>query len=152
MAAQAYGSTVLPTVVKRTSYGERGVDIFSRLLEERIVFIGSVINDLVANLTVAQMLFLQSENRKQDISLYIHSPGGYITSGLAIYDTMQLVQCDVATYVVGQAFSMAAVLLAGGTAGKRYALPHARLMLHQPWGGGMEGTAAEISIHAEEMV
>jgi ATP-dependent Clp protease protease subunit len=121
------------------------------LLEERIIFIGGVINDLVANLTVAQMLYLQSENKKQDIQLYIHSTGGLITSGLAIYDTMRLVQCDVATYVVGHAFSMGAVLMAGGTAGKRYALPHARIMLHQPW-GGLEGTAADISIHAEEMV
>jgi ATP-dependent Clp protease protease subunit len=150
-AAQVYGSAVVPTVVKKTSYGERGYDIFSRLLEDRIIFIGSVINDMVANLVVAQMLFLQSENKKQDISLYIHSNGGSITSGLAIYDTMQLVQCDVATYVVGHAFSMGAVLLAGGAQGKRFALPHSRVMLHQPW-GGMEGTAADISIHAEEMV
>lgn len=150
-ATDAYASTIVPTVVKRTSHGERGYDIFSRLLEDRIIFIGSVINDAVANLTVAQMLFLQSENKKQDIHLYIHCNGGSITSGLAIYDTMQLVQCDVSTYVVGHAFSMAAVLLAGGTTGKRFALPHARVMLHQPW-GDMEGTAADISIHAEEMV
>ncbi len=147
----AVGGTMVPTVVKKTSYGERGYDIFSRLLEDRIIFIGAAVNDVVANLTVAQMLFLQNENRKQDIHLYIHSLGGYVTSGLAIYDTMQLVECDVATYVVGHAFSMAAVLLAGGTKGKRYALPHARVMLHQPW-GGMEGTAADIGIHAEEMV
>jgi len=144
-------ATIVPTVIKRTSHGERGYDIFSRLLEDRIIFVGSVIDDVVANLVVAQMLFLQSENKKQDIHLYLHSQGGLITSGLAIYDTMQLVQCDVATYVVGQAFSMAAVLLAGGTKGKRFALPHSRVMLHQPW-GGMEGTAADISIHAEEMV
>ncbi len=149
--AQAQGSTIVPTVVKKTTHGERGYDIFSRLLEDRIVFIGSLINDTVANLTVAQMLYLQSENKKQDIHLYIHSNGGLITSGLAIYDTMQLVQCDVATYVVGHAFSMAAVLLAGGAKGKRFSLPHARVMLHQPW-GDMEGTAADISIHAEEMV
>ena len=146
-----YDSTVIPMVVKKTAHGERGYDIFSRLLEDRIIFIGSAINDMVANLTVAQILFLQSENKKQDIHLYVHSVGGLITSGLAIYDTMQLVQCDVATYVVGHAFSMAAVLLAGGTKGKRYALPHSRVMLHQPW-GDMEGTAADISIHAEEMV
>ncbi|MGD2174275.1 MAG: ATP-dependent Clp protease proteolytic subunit [Candidatus Brocadiaceae bacterium] len=146
-----WASTIVPTVVKKTTHGERGYDIFSRLLEDRIIFIGSVVNDTVANLTVAQMLYLQSENKKQDIHLYIHSNGGLITSGLAIYDTMQLVQCDVATYVVGHAFSMAAVLLAGGTSGKRFALPHARVMLHQPW-GDMEGTAADISIHAEEMV
>jgi ATP-dependent Clp protease protease subunit len=151
-ASRPYDSTIVPMVVKKTSYGERGYDIFSRLLEERIIFIGSAINDMVANLVVAQMLFLQSENKKQDINLYIHSYGGLITSGLAIYDTMQLVQCDVATYVVGHAFSMAAVLLTGGAAGKRYALPHARIMLHQPALGGMEGTAAEISIQAEEMV
>ncbi len=150
-AAQRYDSTIVPTVVKKTTQGERGYDIFSRLLEDRIVFIGSVLNDTVANLTVAQVLYLQSENKKQDIDLYIHCNGGLITSGLAIYDTMQLVQCDVATYVVGHAFSMAAVLLAGGAPGKRFALPHARVMLHQPW-GDMEGTAADISIHAEEMV
>jgi ATP-dependent Clp protease protease subunit len=150
-AAGIFGSTLVPTVIKKTTHGERGYDIFSRLLEDRIVFIGSVINDIVANLTVAQMLFLQSENKKQDIHLYIHSGGGLITSGLAIYDTMQIVQCDVATYVVGCAFSMAAVLLAGGTRGKRFALPHSRVMLHQPW-GDMEGTAADISIHAEEMI
>lgn len=151
-AAQTYGGTVVPTVIKRTSYGERAYDIFSRLLEDRIIFIGSVINDLVANLTVAQMLYLQKESRKEEIHLYIHCNGGLITSGLAIYDTMQLVQCDVATYVVGHAFSMAAMLLAGGAPGKRFALPHARVMLHQPWTTDREGTAAEISIHAEEMV
>jgi len=146
----AYGA-VVPMVVKKTSQGERGYDIFSRLLEDRIIFISSVIDDMVANLTVAQMLYLQNENKKQDIHLYIHSGGGLITSGLAIYDTMQLVQCDVATYVVGHAFSMGAVLLAGGAPGKRFALAHSRVMLHQPW-GGMEGTASDISIHAEEMV
>lgn len=152
MAAQVQASTVVPTVVKKTTYGERGTDIFSRLLEDRIIFISSVINDMVANVVVAQMLFLQNENKKQDINLYVHSPGGLITSGLAIYDTMQLVHCDVQTYVVGHAFSMAAVLLAGGTVGKRFALPHSRVMLHQPWGGLEEGTAADISIHAEEMI
>ncbi|MHC5034213.1 MAG: ATP-dependent Clp protease proteolytic subunit, partial [Planctomycetota bacterium] len=152
MATQVQASTVVPTVVKKTTYGERGTDIFSRLLEDRIIFISSVINDMVANVVVAQMLFLQNENKKQDINLYVHSPGGLITSGLAIYDTMQLVHCDVQTYVVGHAFSMAAVLLAGGTVGKRFALPHSRVMLHQPWGGLEEGTAADISIHAEEMI
>jgi len=150
-AAGPYASTIVPTVVKTTTHGERGYDIFSRLLEDRIIFIGSVINDMVANIVVAQLLYLPSENKKQDINLYIHSNGGLITSGLAIYDTMQLVDCDVATYVVGHAFSMGAVLLAGGAPGKRFALPHSRVMLHQPW-GGMEGTAAEISIQAEEMV
>ena len=138
-------------VVKKTAHGERGYDIFSRLLEDRIIFIGSVVNDAVANTVVAEMLYLQNENKNQDIHIYIHSMGGMITSGLAIYDTMQLVECDVSTYVVGEAYSIAAVLLAGGTPGKRFALPHSRVMLHQPW-GGMEGTAADISIHADEMV
>lgn len=144
-------SAILPMVVKKTAHGERGYDIFSRLLEDRIIFIGSVINDAVANTVIAQMLYLQNENKNQDIDLYIHSFGGEVTSGLAIYDTMQLIQPDVSTYVVGQAYSMAAVLLAGGAEKKRFALPHSRIMLHQPW-GGMEGTAADISIHAEEMV
>jgi len=148
---EAYLASIVPMVVKKTAYGERGYDIFSRLLEDRIIFIGAIINDMVANSVIAQMLFLQNENKTQDIHLYIHSMGGWITSGLAIYDTMQLVQPDVATYVVGEAYSMAAVLLAGGAKGKRFALPHSRVMLHQPW-GGMEGTAADISIHAEEMV
>ena len=151
-AAQGMAAgAIVPMVVKKTATGERGYDIFSRLLEDRIVFIGSVIDDLVANIVVAQLLFLQSENKKQDIHLYVNSLGGLISSGLAIYDTMNLLECDVATYVVGQAFSMGAVLLAGGAKGKRYALPHSRVMLHQPW-GGMEGTAADISIHAEEML
>ena len=131
--------------------GERAYDIFSRLLKDRIVFIGSVIDDIDANLIVAQMLFLQNENKNADISLYINSPGGSVTAGLAIYDTMQFVQCDVATYCIGQAVSMAAILLAAGTKGKRYALPHCRIMLHQPW-GGTRGTAADISIQAEEIM
>jgi len=138
-------------VVRRTAHGERGYDIFSRLLEDRIIFIGGPIDDTVANLVIAQLLHLQSENKNEDINLYIHSPGGLVNSGLAIYDTMQLVEPDVATFGVGEAFSMGAVLLAGGAKGKRYALTHARLMLHQPW-GGLEGTAADISIHAEEMI
>jgi len=148
---ETVNSGIVPMVVKRTAHGERGYDIFSRLLEDRIIFIGSVINDAVANTVIAQMLFLQNENKNQDIHLYIHSLGGAVTSGLAIYDTMQLVEPEVSTYVVGQAYSMGAVLLAGGASGKRFALPHSRVMLHQPW-GGMEGTAADISIHAEEMV
>ncbi|NLW49615.1 MAG: ATP-dependent Clp protease proteolytic subunit [Candidatus Brocadiaceae bacterium] len=147
----AYNAAIVPTVIRKTAQGERGYDIFSRLLEDRVIFIGTPVNDLVANLTVAQLLFLESENKKQDVHVYIHSPGGLITSGLAIYDTMQLIKCEVATYVVGHAFSMAAVLLAGGTKGKRFALPHSRVMLHQPF-GDMEGTAADISIHAEEMI
>jgi ATP-dependent Clp protease protease subunit len=147
----AYDSTIVPMVVKKTAYGERVYDIFSRLLEDRIIFIGSVINDMVANLVIAEMLYLQNEDKNQEVLLYINSVGGLVTSGLAIYDTMQVIQPDVETYVVGEAYSMAALLLAGGTKGKRYALPHARVMLHQPW-GGMEGTAADISIHADEMI
>jgi ATP-dependent Clp protease protease subunit len=146
-----YNMPLIPTVIKKSGVSERGYDIFSHLLEERIVFIGTPIDDMIANLVVAQLLFLQSQNRSQDIHLYINSPGGIITAGLAIYDTMQLLNCDVATYVVGQAFSLGAVLLASGAAGKRHALPHARIMLHQPW-GGLQGTAVDISIHAEEMV
>lgn len=141
----------IPYVIEKTGYGERHYDIFSRLLKDRIVFIGTPIDDTVSNLVVAQMLFLQNENKNQDINLYINSPGGSITAGLAIYDTMQFVQCDVATYCIGQAFSMAAVLLAAGMKGKRHALPHTRIMLHQPW-GGMKGTATDISIQAEEIL
>ena len=142
---------LVPTVIEQTGRGERPYDIFSRLLKDRIVFIGEPIDDHIANLVVAQMLFLQMENKKQDISLYINSPGGDITAGLAIYDTMQFVQCDVATYCLGQASSLGAVLLSAGTKGKRYALPHARIMLHQPWGGA-RGSAKDILIHAEEML
>jgi ATP-dependent Clp protease protease subunit len=149
--ARGQGSNIVPMVVKKTAHGERGYDIFSRLLEDRIIFVGSVINDAVANTVVAEMLYLQNENKNQDIHVYLHSMGGMVSSGLAIYDTMQLIEPDVATYVVGEAYSIAAVLLAGGAKGKRFALPHSRIMLHQPW-GGMEGTAADISIHADEMV
>jgi len=141
----------MPSVIEQTGHGERSWDVFSRLLKDRIIFLGYPINDMVANLVIGQMLFLQMENKKQDISLYINSPGGDITAGLAIYDTMQFVQCDVATYCIGQASSLAAVLLAAGTPGKRYALPHARLMLHQPWGGA-RGSAKDILIHAEEIL
>ena len=141
----------LPTVIERTGRGERAYDIFSRLLEDRIVFVGSVIDDVDANLIVAQLLFLQNKNKNGDINLYVNSLGGAVTAGLAIYDTMQFVQCDVATFVIGQAASMAAILLAAGTQGKRYALPHSRIMLHQPW-GGTRGTASDISIQAEEIV
>jgi len=144
-------SALVPTVIERTGRGERAYDIFSRLLKDRIVFIGSVIDDIDANLVIAQMLFLQSENKSSDISLYINSYGGAVTAGLAIYDTMQFVRCDVATFCIGQAVSMAAILLASGSPGKRFALPHCRVMLHQPW-GGMRGTAADISIHAEEIM
>ncbi len=142
---------LIPMVIEKTGRGERAYDIYSRLLEDRIVFIGSGIDDHVANVVIAQLLFLQKENKHQDINLYINSPGGIVTAGLAIYDTMQFVQCDVATYCIGQASSMGAVLLAAGTKGKRFALPHARIMIHQPWGGA-RGTAADIEIHAEEIL
>ena len=148
---EALHSSLVPTVIERTGRGERAYDIFSRLLKDRIVFIGSVIDDVDANLIVAQMLFLQNENKNAEVSLYVNSFGGSVTAGLAIYDTMQFVQCDVATYCIGQAVSLAAILLAAGTRGKRYALPHSRMMLHQPW-GGTRGTAADISIQAEEIL
>ncbi len=142
---------VIPVVIEQTGRGERAYDIFSRLLKERIVFIGSGIDDAEANLIVAQLLFLASEDPKKDISLYINSPGGLITAGLAIYDTMRHVPCDVATLCVGQAYSMSAILLAGGTKGKRHALPHSRIMLHQPW-GGVGGQASDVEIHAREIM
>jgi len=142
---------LIPMVVETTGRYERAYDIYSRLLKDRIVFIGTVIDDNVANLVVAQMLFLQMEEPDKDINLYINSPGGTVTAGLAIYDTIQFVRCDVNTYCVGQATSMAALLLAAGTKGKRYALPHARLMIHQPW-GGVQGAAADISIQAREIL
>lgn len=146
-----YGSLFVPYVIEKTGSGERHYDIFSRLLKDRIIFIGSAIEDTLSNLVLAQILFLQNENKTQDINVYINSPGGSITAGLAIYDTMQFVQCDVATYCIGQAYSMAAIILAAGTKGKRYGLPHTRIMLHQPW-GGMRGTATDISIQAEEIL
>ncbi|MDR4508082.1 MAG: ATP-dependent Clp protease proteolytic subunit [Candidatus Brocadiaceae bacterium] len=146
-----YNSIFVPSVIEKTGYGERHFDIFSRLLKDRIIFVGTAIEDIVSNLVIAQMLFLQNENKNQEINLYINSPGGSITAGLAIYDTMQFVQCDVATFCIGQAYSMAAILMAGGTKGKRYGLPHTRIMLHQPW-GGMRGTATDISIQAEEIL
>ncbi len=151
MLNKSYGNVFVPSVIEKTGYGERHYDIFSRLLKDRIIFIGTPIEDIVSNLVIAQMLFLQNENKNQDINIYINSPGGSITAGLAIYDTMQFVQCDVATFCVGQAFSMAAVLIASGTKGKRYGLPHTRIMLHQPW-GGTRGTATDISIQAEEIM
>jgi ATP-dependent Clp protease, protease subunit len=151
MLNKTYGNVFVPSVIEKTGYGERHYDIFSRLLKDRIIFIGTPIEDTISNLVVAQMLFLQNENKNQDINIYINSPGGSITAGLAIYDTMQFVQCDVATFCVGQAFSMAAVLIAAGTKDKRYSLPHTRIMLHQPW-GGTRGTATDISIQAEEIM
>jgi ATP-dependent Clp protease protease subunit len=141
----------IPFVIEKTGRGERQYDIYSRLLEDRIVIIGTPIDDNVANVVIAQLLFLQKENRTQDINLYINSPGGYVTAGLAIYDTMQFVQCPVATWCIGQAASMAAVLMAAGTKSKRHALPHSRIMIHQPW-GGTQGTASDISIQAEEIL
>ena len=141
----------IPFVIEKTGRGERQYDIYSRLLEDRIVFIGSPIDDYVANSVIAQLLFLQKENKTQDINLFLNSPGGSVTAGLAIYDTMQFVQCPVATYCIGQAASMGAVLLAAGTKGKRHALPNSRIMIHQPW-GGVGGTAIDIAIQADEIL
>jgi ATP-dependent Clp protease protease subunit len=138
-------------VVESTNRGERAFDIYSRLLKDRIVFIGTPIDDQVANLVIAQLLFLQSEEPEKDISLYINSPGGHVAAGLAIYDTMQYIRPPVSTICIGMAYSMAAVLLAGGAAGKRYALPHANILIHQPW-GGMQGQATDIQIHAKEIL
>jgi ATP-dependent Clp protease protease subunit len=144
-------SSYVPIVIEQTSRGERAYDIFSRLLKDRIVFIGSTINDAVADTVIAQLLFLESENPEKDIYVYVNSPGGHVTSGLAIYDTMQYVKADVATMCMGQAASMGAVLLAAGAKGKRYALPHARVMIHQVL-GGVEGQATDIEIHAREIL
>ena len=138
-------------VVEQTGRGERGYDIYSRLLVDRIVFLGTPVDDMVSNLIIAQLLFLQMTDPKKDIHLYINSPGGSVTAGLAIYDTIQFLTCDVNTYCIGQAASMGAVLLAAGTAGKRYALPNARIMIHQPWGGA-QGQATDISIQAKEIL
>lgn len=142
---------LVPMVIETTGRGERAYDIYSRLLKDRIIFIGTAIDDIVANLIIAQMLFLQMEDPDKDIEVYINTPGGSVTSGLAIYDTMQFVKPDVSTYCVGQATSMGALLLSAGAAGKRYALPHSRIMIHQPW-GGVEGVAADISIQAREIL
>jgi len=142
---------LIPMVIEKSGHGERAYDIYSRLLKERIVFIGSEIDDDLSNMIVAQFLYLQSESTEKDINLYINSPGGSITSGLAIYDTIQFLKCQVATFCIGQAASMGAVLLAAGTKGKRFALPNARIMIHQPW-GGTKGTAADIKIQAEEIL
>ena len=150
MKSQVYNQLV-PIVVEQTGRGERAYDIFSRLLKERIVFIGTPIDDTVASLTIAQLLFLESEDPDKDIHLYINSPGGSVSSGLAIYDTMQYIRPDVSTICMGMAASMAGVLLAGGAKGKRAALPNSRIMIHQPW-GGVQGTASDISIQAEEIL
>ncbi|HEY2123295.1 MAG TPA: ATP-dependent Clp protease proteolytic subunit [Chthoniobacterales bacterium] len=148
--ANSHYSYLVPTVIEQTGRGERAYDIYSRLLKDRIVFIGTAIDDHVANLVVAQMLFLQMEDPKRDINVYINSPGGSVTAGLAIYDTMQFVTCDVATYCVGVAASMAAVLLTAGTKGKRYALPNSDIMIHQV-SGGAQGTASDVERTVEYM-
>ena len=140
----------VPYVIEKTGRGERTYDIYSRLLEDRIIFIGTEVSDRLANSVIAQLLFLAKENRSQDVSMYINSPGGSVTAGLAIYDTMQFISCPVATYCIGQAASMGAVLLAAGDKGKRHALPNARIMIHQPWGGA-QGTASDIQIQAKEI-
>lgn len=145
-------SYLVPTVVEQTSRGERAFDIYSRLLGERIIFLGTPIDDTVANLIMAQLLHLEGDDPEKDISLYINSPGGVMTSLMAIYDTMHFIKPDVATYCMGQAASAAAVLLASGTPGKRFALPHARVMIHQPHIGGLEGQATDIEIHAREIM
>jgi ATP-dependent Clp protease, protease subunit len=142
---------IIPTVIEQTHRGERGWDIFSRLLKDRIVFLGTQVNDEIANIIIAQLLFLESEDPDKDIMLYINSPGGHVTAGLAIYDTMQYVRCDVQTICMGQAASMGAFLLAAGAKGKRFSLPHARILIHQPL-GGFQGQATEIDIHAREIL
>ena len=144
-------SYMVPMVIEQTGHGERACDIYSRLLKDRIILLGTGIDDDVANLVIAQLLFLQAEDPKKDIDLYINSPGGSVTAGLAIYDTIQTLSCDVKTYCLGQCASMGAVLLAAGAAGKRYALPNSRIMIHQPWGGA-QGTAADIDIQAKEIL
>ena len=141
----------IPYVIEQTSRGEKGYDLYSRLLVDRIVFLGTPVDDMVANVIIAQFLFLQMTDPKKEIHFYINSPGGSVTAGLGIYDTMQWLTCDVNTYCIGQAASMGAVLLAGGTKGKRFALPNARIMIHQPWGGA-QGQASDISIQAKEIL
>ncbi len=147
-----YQNALVPMVVEQTARGERSYDIYSRLLKERIIFLVGQVEDHMANLVVAQLLFLESENPDKDIHLYINSPGGSVTAGLSIYDTMQFIKPDVSTLCVGQAASMGALLLAGGSAGKRYCLPHSRVMIHQPLLGGLQGQASDIEIHAKEIL
>lgn len=144
-------TTLVPYVVEKSGREERAMDIYSRLLKDRIIFLGSQVNDQVANAIVAQLLFLQFDDPKADIHMYINSPGGSVTAGLAMYDTMQYISCDVATYCIGQCASMGAILLTAGAPGKRFALPNARIMIHQPL-AGMEGTATELEIHAKELL
>src|SRR3990170_7295729 len=143
---------LVPYVIEQTGRGERGMDIYSRLLRERIIFLGTAIDDHVASLTVAQLIFLEAEDPDKDIYLYINSPGGSVTAGLAIYDTMKYIKPDVATICVGMAASMGAVLLAGGAKGKRNSLPNSKIMIHQPWVGGLQGQTTDIEIHAKEMI
>ena len=142
---------LVPMVIEQTGRGDRAYDIYSRLLKDRIVFIGTPIDDTIANLIIAQVLFLHMEDKDKDINIYINSPGGSVTAGLAIYDTIQFVNCNVSTYCLGQAASMGALLLTAGTKGKRYSLPHARVMIHQPWGGA-QGSASDIGIQAREIL
>lgn len=151
MSEKFRGQILIPMVIEQTGRGERAYDIYSRLLKDRIIFVGTAVSDEVSNLIIAQLLFLQSEDSEKPVNLYINSPGGSVTAGLAMYDTMQFLKCPVHTYCVGQAASMAAVLLAAGARGKRFALPNARIMIHQPW-GGVEGQAADISIQAKEIL
>src|SRR5437773_3318380 len=146
------GMVLVPMVIEQTSRGERAYDIYSRLLKDNVIFLGQSIDDSIANLIIAQMLFLESENPEKDISFYINSPGGVITAGMAIYDTMQYVKPDVSTICIGQAASMAAVLMAAGAPGKRYSLPNARLVIHQPWAQGLGGQTSDIEIHAKDML
>jgi ATP-dependent Clp protease protease subunit len=143
--------SVIPIVIEQTGRSERAYDIYSRLLKDRIIFLGTAIDDIVANTVIAQILFLQTEDPEKDIHIYVNSPGGIVSSGLAIYDTMQYVKPDICTYCVGQAASMGALLLGSGTKGKRFALPHSRIMLHQPM-GGFQGQATDIEIHAKEIL
>ena len=147
-----YQAQLVPYVIEQTGRGERGMDIFSRLLRERIVFVGTAIDDHIASLIIAQLIFLEAEDSEKDINLYVNSPGGSVTAGLAIYDTMKYIKPDVATICVGMAASMGAILLAGGAAGKRTALPNSKIMIHQPWVGGLQGQTTDIEIHAKEMV
>ena len=150
-ALEVFDNTLVPMVIEQTSRGERSFDIFSRLLKERIIFLTGEVNDEVSSLVCAQLLFLESENPKKDIFLYINSPGGVVTSGMAMYDTMKYISCDVATLCIGQACSMGSFLLAGGTKGKRYSLPNSRIMIHQP-SGGARGMASDIEIQAPEIL
>jgi ATP-dependent Clp protease, protease subunit len=150
-SAREIMSYIIPTVIETTHRGERGWDIFSRLLKDRIIFLGTGVDDTIANIVIAQMLFLESEDPDKDVMLYINSPGGLVTAGMAIYDTMQYIRCDVATICMGQASSMGAFLLAAGTKGKRYALPNSRILIHQPL-GGFQGQATDVDIHAKEIL